>query len=105
VASFILIKKLIPDLVMEEFQIRCRVLDASGKLAKVAVGVDQFTVEQIWNWIATNKYAFYTEENGIKVPVRHVQKGRRKYITTAADGIEENNLAELQSCKVNMDSR
>ncbi|AIF82623.1 Protein of unknown function (DUF3892) [Candidatus Nitrososphaera evergladensis SR1] len=90
---------------MEEFRIRCKVNDASGRLAKVAIGVDQFTVEQIWNWIATNKYAFYTEENGIKAPVKHVQKGRRKYITTAPDGITENNLAELQICKVNMGSR
>jgi len=90
---------------MEEFRIRCKVHDLSGKLAKVAIGVDQFTVEQIWNWIATNKYGFYTEENGTKMPVKHVQNGKRKYITTAPDGITENNLAELQNCKLHTGSR
>jgi hypothetical protein len=85
---------------MEEFRIRCKVHDPPGKLSKVAIGVDHFTVEQIWNWIATDKYAFYTEENGVKTPVKHGLKDRHKYITTAPDGVTENNLNELKMCKL-----
>ena len=84
---------------MKESRIKCRNRDSQERLISVGIGNDTFSVEQIWNWIDKEEYSFYTFENNHRAEVRKgISTTSRKYITTAPDGITENNLDELNNC-------
>ena len=84
---------------MSEYRIHCKISDNQGVIQSVGIGKDTFTVEQIWQWIESNTHNFFTQENNRRAEVRHgISPIGNHYITTAPDGITQNNLDELRIC-------
>ncbi len=87
---------------VERFKIHCKVHDSQQRVISVGIGTKQHSVEQVWNWIKSpsHDYEFYTEdESGNQAIVKAgISSTGRKFLTTSADGIIDNNLDEISEC-------
>lgn len=84
---------------MDTFQITCKIHDNLDRVIEVGVGSKRFSTPQIWDWINSKTYGFYTLAKGHRATVaaRTSPQGR-KYLTTHPDGVTDNNLDELPRC-------
>ena len=85
---------------MDTFQITCKIHDTQERVIEVGIGSKRYSVYQIWTWIDTAKYGFFTmDSRGNKATVnRRTSSTGRKFLTTSPDGITDNNLDELTRC-------
>lgn len=84
---------------MQEVQITCKIHDSQQRVVFVGAGSSKYSVQQVWDWIKSNQYSFYTYAKGKKAIVKaQVSSTGRKYLTTHPDGITDNNLDELPPC-------
>ena len=63
-----------------------------------AGGTSVHAQEQVIAWIETGQHRFYVARPGGSVWVVVASRNGRKYLKTAADGAEPNNLLALPAC-------
>lgn len=81
-------------------RITCKVHDMQQRVVQVGVegeGVRQML--EVWGRIRSSGEGFYTYERQRHATVRAIgEYGGKRYLTTYADGITDNNLDELRTC-------
>jgi hypothetical protein len=86
----------------QELEITCIVHDSREVIIRVGIGSSrtQYSVQEVVDWIRTEKYQLYTYKAGMKARVyarQHPTSGRW-FLTTDPDSTLENNLDFLSHC-------
>lgn len=85
---------------MKKHENACKTHDSQNRVTHVGFDGKTEPVENVHDMIKSGEHEFYTEDrfgNQAKVNPGKSSTGR-KYLTTAPDGITENNLDEITDC-------
>ena len=84
----------------EKHKIDCKTHDSQGRVTHVGFDGKTMPVEKVYDMIKSQQHQFHTQDqrgNQAIVKPGNSSTGR-KFLTTAPDGITDNNLDEITDC-------
>ena len=85
---------------MERHKINCKTHDSQDRVTDVGFDGKTEPVSKVHDMIKSGDHEFYTQDrSGNEVQVRAgTSSTGRKFLTTAPDGVTDNNLDEITDC-------